>query len=66
MSYFAKARAWLIGLPQPWRFVVYAIGFGLVVLLLTGGDLPRAALAGLLWATLISTWDVVRQRRRDG
>ncbi len=66
MSYFARVRAWLIGLPQPWRFAVYAAGFGLVVLLLTRGDLPRAALAGLLWATLISTWDVVRQRRNNG
>jgi hypothetical protein len=59
----ARFRAWVQGLRQPWRFVYYGVGFGVVSFVVSGGDLGRALLGGVLFATLLSLWDAYRQRR---
>jgi len=66
VSLFARLRAWLAALRQPWRFALYASSAWLVLLLVTRGDAPRAAAGALLWALLMSLWDTLRRRRQEG
>ena len=49
-------------IPQPWFFVVLALGFGIVAYFASGQNLTRGVLGGLLFALLISGWLRVRKR----
>jgi hypothetical protein len=66
VSAYGRIRAWLVALRQPWRFALYGAGAFGVLLLVTRGDAARAAAGALLWALLMSLWDMARSRRPDG
>jgi hypothetical protein len=48
--------------PQPWLFVVLAVGFGVVAYFASGENTVRAVLGGLAFAAAISLWLRVRNR----
>ncbi len=48
---------------QPWRFIVYAEMFAVVVFAFTI-DVVRALLGGLLGAVLLTAWQRMRPRGR--
>jgi hypothetical protein len=57
-------RAPLRNLRQPWAFIYFAVGFGLVNYLLTGrGDLVWSLISGLVFAVLMSILVAIRRSR---
>jgi len=56
-----RLRDRLARMRQPWRFLVYAEVFGVLVFAFTV-DIVRALLGGLLGAVLLTAWDALRRR----
>jgi hypothetical protein len=52
----------LAKIPQPWLFLVLAVGFGVIAYFASGRNPVRGVGGGLLFGALISLWLRVRDR----
>ncbi len=58
----------LARIPQPWLFLVLAVGFGIVAYFASGGSVWRGIVGGAVFGLAISAWLRLRTRiwRDDG
>ena len=53
---------WLRKIRQPWLFIYYAVGFGVLSYVVSGDSVGLAVVGGLMFATLMSVWGEIRKR----
>jgi hypothetical protein len=51
----------LAAIRQPWLFLLLALGFGAVAYLVSGENLTRGVIGGLLFGLAISAWLKLRK-----